>query len=91
MGNVWVTNKLGSSEYGRVKQLEILAAMKINFDNDPDALNRAGKVLVPALAAQKPGWDGGSIAVFRPDGTEAPFSPVYGKGIYAPWAACRRQ
>jgi len=87
LGNVWVTNKLGSSEYGRVKQLEILAAMKINFDNDPDALNRAGKVLVPALAAQKPGWDGGSIAVFRPDGTEAPFSPVYGKGIYAPWAA----
>jgi len=87
LGNLWVTNKLGSSEYGRVKQLEILAAMKINFDNDPDALNRAGKVLVPALAAQKPGWEGGSITVFRPDGTEAPFSPVYGKGIYAPWAA----
>jgi hypothetical protein len=85
-GNVWVTNKLGSSERGRLKQLEIVAAMKINFDNDPDALNRAGKVLVPALAAQKPGWEGGSITVFRPDGTEASFSPIYGKGIYAPWA-----
>ena len=86
LGNVWVTNKLGSSEHGRLKQLEIAAAMKINFDNDPDALNRAGKVLVPALAAQTPGWEGGSVTVFRPDGTEASFSPVYGKGITAPWA-----
>jgi len=86
LGNVWVTNKLGSSEHGRLKQLEIAAAMKINFDNDPDALNRAGKVLVPALAAQTSGWEGGSVTVFRPDGTEASFSPVYGKGITAPWA-----
>ena len=43
-------------------------------------------MLVPALAAQKPEWEGGSITVFRPDGTEASFSPIYGKGIYAPWA-----
>jgi streptogramin lyase len=86
LGNVWVTNKLGSSERGRLKQVEIVAAMKVNFDNDPDSLNRAGKVLVPSLAAQKPGWEGGSITVFRPDGTEASFSPIYGKGIYAPWA-----
>ena len=86
LGNVWVANKLGSSERGRLKQLEVAAAMKINFDNDPDALNRAGKVLVPALAAQTPGWEGGSVTVFRPDGTEASFSPVYGKGITVPWA-----
>jgi hypothetical protein len=53
---------------------------------DPDALNRVGRVMVPVLAAQKPGWEGGSLTVFGPDGTEASFSPVYGKGIYAPWA-----
>ena len=35
------------------------------------------------MAAQKPGKDGGSITVLRPDGSEAPFSPIYGKGIYA--------
>ena len=86
LGNVWVTNKLGSSERGRLKQLEIAAAMKVNFDNDPDALNRAGKVMVPALAAQTPGWEGGSITVFGTDGKEVSFSPIYGKGITAPWA-----
>jgi hypothetical protein len=86
LGNVWVTNKLGSSERGRLKQLELMAAYTVNLTGDPDALNRAGKVLVPALAAQQPGWEGGSISVFRPDGSEASFSPVYGKGIYAPWA-----
>lgn len=86
LGNVWVANKLGSSERGRVKQVELMAAMKVNFDNDPDALNRAGKVMLPAMATQTPGWEGGSVTVFRPDGTQASFSPVYGKGIYAPWA-----
>jgi len=55
LGNVWITNKRGSSERGR-------------------------------LAAQTPGWEGGSVTVLRPDGTEAPFSPVYGKGIAGPWA-----
>jgi len=86
LGNVWVTNKLGSSEKGRLKQVELMAAYAVNLTGDPNALNRAGKVLVPAMAAQTPGWEGGSVTVFRPDGTQASFSPVYGKGIYAPWA-----
>ena len=86
LGNVWVTNKLGSSERGRLKQLELMTAYAVNLTGDPDALNRAGKVLVPAMAAQTSGWEGGSVTVFRPDGTEASFSPVYGKGITAPWA-----
>jgi len=82
LGNVWITNKLGSSERGRLKLLEMLAAAKIDFDNDPDAQNRVGKVLVGTMAAQKPGERaGGSITVLRPDGTEASFSPIYGKGI----------
>ncbi|MGD0188617.1 MAG: hypothetical protein ABSC25_25710 [Roseiarcus sp.] len=87
LGNVWITNKLGSSEHGRLKLLEMVAAAKVNFDKDPDAQNRVGKVLVGAMAAQRPGWEGGSITVLRPDGREAPFSPVYGKGgIAGPWA-----
>lgn len=86
LGNVWITNKLGSFEHGRFKLLEMIAAAKVNFDNDPDAQNRIGKVLVGTMAAQKPGKDGGSITVLRPDGSEASFSPVYGKGIAGPWA-----
>ena len=88
LGNVWVTNKLGSSPRGALKFAEMLAAFKFNFDNDPDAGQRATKVLIPALAAQTPGYEsGGSITVLRPDGAEASFSPVSGNGLAAPWAA----
>jgi streptogramin lyase len=87
LGNVWVTNKLGSSPKGALKFAEMLAAFKFNFDNDPDAGQRATKVLVPAMTVEKSGYEGGSITVLRPDGTEASFSPVYGKGIVGPWAA----
>ena len=44
-------------------------------------------VLVPAITSQQPGYDtGGSVSVLRPDGSEASFSPLYGKGIATPWA-----
>ena len=86
LGNVWVTNKLGSSPKGGLKFAEVLAAFKFNFDNDPDAGARATKVLIPAMTEEKSGYEGGSITVLRPDGTEASFSPVYGKGIVGPWA-----
>jgi hypothetical protein len=86
LGNVWITNKLGSSPHGALKFAEMLAAFKFNFDHDPDAGARATKVLVPAMAAEKPGYEGGSLTVLRPDGSEASFSPVYGKGITGPWA-----
>ncbi len=87
-GNVWITNKLGSSHRGELKFGEMLVAFKFNLDNDPDAGQRATRVLIPALAAQTPGYEsGGSITVLRPDGTPAPFSPVYGNGLTAPWAA----
>ena len=87
LGNVWISNKLGSSERGHLKLIECLAAFKINFDGDPDAGARLTKVLVPAMAAQTPGFEsGGSVTVLRPDGTQASFSPVYGKGLFTPWA-----
>jgi hypothetical protein len=87
LGNVWVTNKLGSSERGHAKLIEILAAGKINYNGDPDALERMGKVLVPAITSQKPGYEsGGSISVLRPDGSQHSFSPITGNGISTPWA-----
>ena len=52
LGNVWVTNKLGSSPKGALKFAEVLAAFKFNFDHDPDAGQRATKVLVPAMTEE---------------------------------------
>jgi hypothetical protein len=87
LGNVWITNKLGSSKRGHAKLVEILAAGKINYNGDSDALDRMGKVLVPAITSQKPGYEsGGSISVLRPDGSQHSFSPITGKGISTPWA-----
>jgi streptogramin lyase len=87
LGNVWITNKLGSSERGHLKLLEILAAGKIDYNGQADPVERMAHVLVPAITSQQPGYDtGGSISVLRPDGSEASFSPVYGKGIATPWA-----
>lgn len=86
LGNVWVTNKLGNSERGRLKMLEMAAAGKINFDGNPDPTARLTRTMVQAMYPQKPGKEGGSLTVLGPDGAEAAFSPVYGKGIIGPWA-----
>jgi len=86
LGNVWVTNKLGNSERGRLKMLEMAVAGKVNYDGEPDATSRLTRVMVEAMYTQKPGWEGGSLTVLGPDGSEATFSPVYGKGITGPWA-----
>jgi len=87
LGNVWVTNKLGNSEKGRLKFVEMTAAFKVDYDKDPDAAHRLAVVLVDAMANQKSGPDGGSVTALRPDGTQASFSPISGKGIVGPWAA----
>ena len=86
LGNVWVTNKLGNSERGRLKMLEMAISGKVNYDGEPDATSRLTRVMVEAMYTQKPGPEGGSITVLRPDGSEASFSPVYGRGITGPWA-----
>jgi hypothetical protein len=81
LGNVWVANRSGSSVRGGAKLAEAMAAAKIGGQ---DAF---GKVLVDSWTGQKPGYEsGGSVTVFRPDGSQASFSPVYGKGLAAPWA-----
>ena len=86
LGNVWITNKLGSSERGRLKVAEMLIAGTINYNGDPDHVARLTHVLTDAMAEQTPGWEGGSLTVLHPDGNEASFSPIYGKGISGPWA-----
>ena len=86
LGNVWIANKLGNSERGRLKMLEMGVAGTINYNGDPDHVAKLTHVLTDAMADQTPGWEGGSLTVLRPDGTEASFSPVYGKGISGPWA-----
>ena len=83
---MWITNKLGNSERGRLKMAEMAVAGKVNFYGDPDATARLTRLMVTAMYGQKPGKEGGSMTVLHPDGTEASFSPVYGKGIYGPWA-----
>jgi hypothetical protein len=79
-GNVWIANRLGSSERGHAKLLEAMVASKISHE-------AMAKVIVSAWANQKAGYEsGGSITVLHPDGSEASFSPVFGKGIVTPWA-----
>jgi len=81
LGNVWVCNRSGSSERAHAKILEAMAAAKIGGEA------AFAKVLVDMWTTQKPGYEsGGSVTVFRPDGSQASFSPVYGKGLASPWA-----
>jgi len=80
-GNVWHADRFGSSELGRLKLYEMLAAYVIKGEK------AATEVLVHNLSAQKAGVvEGGSVTVLRPDGSKAPFSPVTGKGLAGPWA-----
>ena len=80
-GNVWRADRFGSSESGRLKLDEMLAAYVAKGEKE------ATEVLVHRLSAQKPGyWEGGSVTVLRPDGSKASFSPVTGKGLAGPWA-----
>ena len=78
-GNVWIANRLGNSWRGA----EVLAHMlwDAHGGGNPDP------TLTTAMSKQTPGaWEGGSITVLRPDGSEAPFSPINGKGLAGPWA-----
>jgi hypothetical protein len=86
LGNIWITNKLGNSERGRLKMVEMTLAGKVNYDGDPDASARLTHAMVDAMYPQMPGLEGGSLTVLGPDGAEAKFSPIYGKGITGPWA-----
>ena len=92
LGNVWITNKLGNSECGRLKMLEMAFAGTVNYDGDPDAVARLTRVLVHAMAEQTPGWEGGSLTVLHPDGTRGELLASLRQGhLRAVGGLCRRQ
>jgi hypothetical protein len=77
--NVWVTSRLGNSDRARLVWLEMLVAFKTG--GSPDA------VAVRAMQHQEAGPRGGNVTILRPDGRQAPGSPVEGNGLVGPWAA----
>ena len=77
-GNVWVCNRLGNSFRGMATWLHMLEVAARKGDPDP--------VLTRACAEEESGYYGGSVTVLSPDGKKLG-SPIYGNGIYCPWAA----
>ena len=78
-GNVWVANRLGNSVRGGLVLAHMLWDAKVSGNPDP--------ALTSAMSKQTPGyWEGGSVAVLRPDGSQAPCSPISGNGLAGPWA-----
>jgi hypothetical protein len=78
-GNVWVTNRFGSSLRGLSRMIEVGLVQKTggNFD----------EAMAYRMFEQKGGPDGGSVSLLRPDGTAFPGSPFTGGGLPGPWAA----
>jgi len=78
-GNVWVTNRFGSGVHGLERMLKLGIVMLVGGPVD--------RALAYSMFEQKGGADGGSVTLFRPDGTEYPGSPFYGGSLPGPWAA----
>jgi hypothetical protein len=78
-GNVWVTNRFGNGLKGfeRMAKVGIVLLSGGNVD----------RTLAYSMFEQKGGPDGGSVSLFRPDGTPFPGSPYQGGGLPGPWAA----
>src|SRR5262249_15248619 len=78
-GNVWVTSRLGSSWRGAEVLARMLWAARDRGNPDP--------TLTTAMSKQRSGyWEGGSVSVLRPDGSQHSFSPISGNGLAGPWA-----
>ncbi len=78
-GNVWVANRLGNSGRGAEVLARTLWAARDHGNPDP--------VMTTAMVQQRSGeWEGGSVSVLRPDGSEHSFSPISGNGLAGPWA-----
>ena len=73
-GNVWVPNRLGSSERGRTAYEEVQALGTALMESP----------LPPHVYWI---WREGSVTLLRPDGSEAPGSPFTGGGLPGPFAA----
>ena len=79
-GNVWVTNRLGSSLVGMAHLVDAGLRLKA------EGVASASDYLTKTMSEQKGGKTGGSVAVLRPDGTPYPGSPFTGGGLPGPWA-----
>ena len=78
-GNVWITNRFGSSLRGWAKLVELGLVAKTGGNID--------EKLTRTMFEQKGGPDGGSVTLLRPDGSPYPGSPFTGGGLPGPWAA----
>jgi hypothetical protein len=78
-GNVWVTNRFGNGVRGLERMAKVGVVMLLHGNVD--------RTLAYSMFEQKGGPDGGSVTLFRPDGTEFPGSPFTGGGLPGPWAA----
>jgi hypothetical protein len=78
-GNVWVTNRFGNGVHGFEKMAKVGIVMLTGGNVD--------KTLAYNMFEQKGGPDGGSVSLFRPDGTQFPGSPFTGASLPGPWAA----
>jgi hypothetical protein len=78
-GNVWVTNRFGNGMRGLERMAKVGVVMLLHGNVD--------RTLAYSMFEQKGGPDGGSVTLFRPDGTEFPGSPFSGGGLPGPWAA----
>src|SRR5271169_3637116 len=76
-GNVWITNRLGSSIRGAFVMADIIATFKLGGNVD--------EKLTRAMFEHR--TDGGSVTLLRPDGSKYPGSPFTGGGLPGPWAA----
>jgi streptogramin lyase len=77
-GNVWIASHFGYSKRGPGILEKVLEVAKTGRDYDP--------VLVRAMVQTRPGPEGGCVTILRPDGSEAPGSPVFRGGVVVPWA-----
>jgi hypothetical protein len=77
-GNVWVANHLGNSEHGGALLKQTVEVAQAGGNPDP--------ALIRAMVSMRQGAGGGSVTILRPDGSEAPGSPVVGHGLVVPWA-----
>jgi hypothetical protein len=77
-GNVWVTNRFGNGVHGleRMGKVGVVMLMGGNVD----------RTLAYSMFEQTGGPDGGSVSLFKPDGTHYAGSPFTGGGLPGPWA-----
>jgi hypothetical protein len=70
---------LGNSLRGALVVAEAIIALKTGGNAD--------EVVTRKLVKQTGGYDGGSMTLLRPDGSEYPGSPFTGGGLSGPWVA----